>query len=174
MIYIYIVYHISYLCVWFSKSVSDTTERSFVNTRRWSFTHISPEPPIEGKAQKVNCTLGTTILLCKKCLMNLSEKTRKVKKIKIFLTSLSETSEACLLFHPPTNNCPSHLRLLCQSCLGHKAFKWLDFFILRVKFKFNNWIFASCNHIVFKYLVPNIVMFGPKYCWFHLGMVFLF
>ena len=50
--------------------------------------------------------------------------------MKIFLTSLSETSEVCLLFHPPTNNCPSHLRLLCQSYLGHKAFKSSDISLL--------------------------------------------
>ena len=76
------IYHISYLCVWFSKSVSDTTERSFVNTRRWSFTHIPPEPPFEGKAQKVNCTLDPIILLCKKCLMNLSEKNKESEENK--------------------------------------------------------------------------------------------
>ena len=79
------IYHISYLSVWFSKSVSDTTERSFVNTRRWSFTHIPPKPPIEGKAQKVNCTLDTIILMWKKCLMNWSEINKEIKEnINIF------------------------------------------------------------------------------------------
>ena len=143
--------------MWFSKSVSDTTERSFVNTRRWSFTHIPSEPPIEGKAQKVNCTLDTIILFCKKCLINWSDKkTRKLKKMKIFLTSLSETSEVCLLFHPPTNNCPSHLRLLCQSCLGHKAFK-----------SSNILLFGSNSLTGYHFCVMQshcLEIFGPKYC----------